>query len=156
MVTKMTALCSRYSYGRLAKSSISSSISYNNNHYNNQYHHRYQCNRNFGSPTTGPLGKGYDILGSDNDNGLRRTAVNSLGDKSFMINDVLIRQSVILLPTSYLLWNVRTFDEITIESLSLFPLIYPKLEAVFIGGYDIICSSSISILLLLLSKVGKI
>lgn len=86
------------------------------------------------SPSTGPLGKGYDILGDMNDGGPIRTAVNQLGDKSFMINDVLVRQSVILLPQSFMLWNVRTFDEISIESLALFPLIYPKLEAVFIGG----------------------
>ena len=119
-----------------SSSSSSSSLYYNNN--NNNQCYQYQCIRSFGSPTTGPLGKGYDILGSGNDidGGPRRTSVNSLGDKSFMINDVLIRQSVILLPTSYLLWNVRTFDEITIESLSLFPLIYPKLEAIFIGGND--------------------
>ena len=51
-----------------------------------------------------------------------------------MVNDVLVRQSVILLPLSFMLWNVRTFDDITIESLALFPLMYPKLEAVFIGG----------------------
>jgi len=135
----------------LPSSSSSSSSSSSRRYYSNYIKHGHHgqhgllspcpinsntTRRTFGaSPTTGPLGKGYDILAGDiNDGGPIRTAVNQLGDRSFMINDVLVRQSVILLPHSFMLWNARTFDDITIESLALFPLIYPKLEAVFIGG----------------------
>jgi NADH dehydrogenase [ubiquinone] 1 alpha subcomplex assembly factor 3 len=73
-----------------------------------------------------------DIFDAD----IRNTNLGAFGDRSFRVNDKLIRQSVILLPRSVLLWDVATPDEITIESLSIFELIYPTIEVLFIGtGY---------------------
>lgn len=76
------------------------------------------------------LGKGQDLIESDE----FRTQIRGFGDTSFMINDVLVRQSVLCLPHSFLLWeNVRSFEDITIESLSLFTIFYPTIEVLFIG-----------------------
>lgn len=62
-----------------------------------------------------------------------RPTVVGYGDQAFQINKILTRQSVLLLPNSFLLWNARTFDDITIESLSIFATIYPTLEILFVG-----------------------
>ena len=61
--------------------------------------------------------------------------VNSYGDKVFMVNDKLVGQSILLLPRSLYLWKPRTIDEITLESLSLFTLVYPTIEVLFIGWF---------------------
>lgn len=63
----------------------------------------------------------------------KRVIVNGYDDKCFRINDVVVNQSVILLPHSMFLWNVREAKDITIESLSIFPLIFPTIEILFVG-----------------------
>lgn len=77
-----------------------------------------------------------DILGPDalagNDEKERVTVVG-YGDHAFQINDTLVRQSVLLLPHSFLLWNAREFKDITIESLTLFTVLFPTLEVLLIG-----------------------
>lgn len=73
---------------------------------------------------------GPDILGERDE---KKTSVTGYGETCFQINGVIIQQSVLLLPNSYYLWNARTFQDITIESLLLFPIIHPTLEIVFVG-----------------------
>ena len=75
---------------------------------------------------------GFDILSSV-DPGETRVIVRGYGDHAFQINDVLVQQSVILLPKSFYLWNAKTFSDITIESLALFQVLYPTLEVLFVG-----------------------
>lgn len=64
---------------------------------------------------------------------LLKPKIISFGDHAFQVNDVVVRQSVILLPNNFLLWNARTFEDITIKSLSVFTSLYPTPEILFIG-----------------------
>jgi len=59
--------------------------------------------------------------------------VKGLGDSSFMINDVYVGQSVLLLPKSFFLWNAKKFEDVTVDSLTLFSMLYPTIEVLFIG-----------------------
>ena len=59
--------------------------------------------------------------------------ITAFGDKAFQVNDKFIRQSILLLPSSVYMWQVKDFDDITIESLSFFTLVYPTIEILFIG-----------------------
>lgn len=65
-----------------------------------------------------------------------RTFVRGYGDHAFQINDTLVRNSVILLPTSYFIWKALKFEDINEESLSIFPLLFPTIEMVLIGCGD--------------------
>mmetsp|Transcript_11392 Transcript_11392/g.11419 ORF Transcript_11392/g.11419 Transcript_11392/m.11419 type:complete len:164 (-) Transcript_11392:159-650(-) len=80
------------------------------------------------------LSKGFDIL-ADNDSD--RIFVTGYGDHSFQINDTLVRNSVILMPSSFLLWNCRDSSDITLEKLSIFPILIPTVEVLFIGCGDV-------------------
>ena len=62
-----------------------------------------------------------------------RTFVRGYGDHAFQVNETLVRNSIILLPTSYFIWKTIKFDEINEESLSIFPLLFPTIEMVLIG-----------------------
>ena len=79
--------------------------------------------------------KGMDILGPDAlaETAQPKTSILAYGDRSFQINDTLVRQSVILMPTKFLLWNARRFEDITVDSLSMFSVLSPTLEVLFIG-----------------------
>jgi uncharacterized protein len=81
------------------------------------------------------LGKGVSILDEDalDATGKRRIQLKAYGDKVFQVDEVLVRQSVILMPHSFLLWNARTFEDISIESLAIFPFLFPGLEMLIIG-----------------------
>jgi uncharacterized protein len=82
------------------------------------------------------LGKGLDLLDLDcydKITGKRRIQVKAFGETSFRLDEVLVKHSVLLLPHSFLLWNAKTFDDITQDSLEIFPLMFPTLEILFIG-----------------------
>ena len=79
---------------------------------------------------TSSFGKGVDIL--DNFDG-KRVSVKGYSETAFVINDVFVEQSVILLPYTMLLWKPRELKDITIESLSVFELVYPTIEVLFVG-----------------------
>lgn len=81
------------------------------------------------------FGKGVELLdeASLDGSGKRRVQLKAYGDKVFQVDEILVRQSVILLPHSFLLWNARTFDDISIESLSIFPFLFPGIEMLIIG-----------------------
>lgn len=75
------------------------------------------------------LGVGPDLIAVNPD----RTAIRSFGDQCFMVNNVLVNQSVLLFPNSFLAWSARTMADVTKESLEVFTLMYPTLEVLFIG-----------------------
>jgi uncharacterized protein len=63
----------------------------------------------------------------------QRTKVTGYGDQAFGINDVIVRNSVILLPKQYFIWNVYQFSDINIASLQVFALLVPTVEVLLIG-----------------------
>lgn len=65
--------------------------------------------------------KGFNIDNNDMFD-KNRVSVRGFGDTCFVVNDAMIEQSIILLPHNVLLWNVKKFEDITIDSLSIFPL----------------------------------
>ena len=82
------------------------------------------------------LGKGLDLLDLDcydKSTGKRRIQVKAFGETSFRLDETLVKHSVLLLPHSFLLWNAKTFDDITQESLEIFTFMFPTLEILFIG-----------------------
>lgn len=80
------------------------------------------------------LPKGFDVLGGGSDDDGLRTSIRAFGDQSFMVNNVMVRQSVMLFPYSFLSWNADRFEDITIESMLPLTLIQPTLEIVFVGS----------------------
>jgi NADH dehydrogenase [ubiquinone] 1 alpha subcomplex assembly factor 3 len=85
--------------------------------------------REFHSGASRYDGKMTDIIGNDE----FKTELRAFGDSAFLVNDTVVRQSVILLPNSFYLWNVKTFEDITIESLSMFPILHPTIEILLLG-----------------------
>jgi NADH dehydrogenase [ubiquinone] 1 alpha subcomplex assembly factor 3 len=77
--------------------------------------------------------KGFDLLGPEMVDNKQRSMIRAYGETSFLVNNVLVRQSVLLFPNSFLAWKPRKMEEITIESLEVFTLMYPTLEIIFIG-----------------------
>lgn len=51
----------------------------------------------------------------------------------FVINNVVVRKPVLLLPKTFLIWNTKSFEDIDVRSLSLFTFLYPTLEVLIIG-----------------------
>ena len=51
----------------------------------------------------------------------------------FDFGEVNARGSVVVFPTSYVLWSPRKFEDITIESLELVALAQPRIEILIIG-----------------------
>ena len=88
--------------------------------------------RSFGSD----LGKGISVMEEDffdKASGKRRIQVKAYGQTSFRLDETLVPHSVLLLPHSFFIWNAKTFEDINIESLALFPFVFPTLEILFIG-----------------------
>lgn len=50
-----------------------------------------------------------------------------------MINNIVVKKPVILLPKNFFIWNTKSFEDIDIKSLSLFTFLYPTLEVLIIG-----------------------
>lgn len=82
---------------------------------------------------SGRAPKGYDILGDTLEGEEMRSAIRAFGDRSFKVNNVVVRQSVLLFPHSFLAWNVHRIEDITIDSLAPFTLLYPTIDILFIG-----------------------
>ena len=59
--------------------------------------------------------------------------MRGFGPHTFQVNESEVHGSVILLPKTYFMWNARKFEDITLESLAIFPLIHPRLEILFVG-----------------------
>jgi NADH dehydrogenase [ubiquinone] 1 alpha subcomplex assembly factor 3 len=50
-----------------------------------------------------------------------------------VINNIVVKKPVLLLPQNFLIWNTLTFEEIDVKSLSLFTYLYPTLEILIVG-----------------------
>ena len=59
--------------------------------------------------------------------------IRGYGDTSFQLNEVQVNQSVLVFSKSFLLWNAKTFADVTAENLGVFALMHPTPEVVFIG-----------------------
>lgn len=85
----------------------------------------------------GGVGGGFeDILSHRTAEETQRPSIIAYGDQAFQVNNTLVRQSVILLPNSFLLWNARTFEDISVKTLSVFATLYPTPEILFVGCGD--------------------
>jgi len=60
-------------------------------------------------------------------------SILAFGDHCFQVNDILVRHSILLFKDHFLLWNANEFDDITIESLNIFTVLYPTIEILLIG-----------------------
>ena len=60
-------------------------------------------------------------------------SILAFGDHCFQVNDILVRQSILLFKDHFLLWNANEFDDITIDSLNIFTVLYPTIEILLIG-----------------------
>lgn len=76
-----------------------------------------------------------DILsvGAPREDDAPRLQVRGYGNHCFQVNETLVHGSVLLLPKTFFMWKVKSVEDITIESLSVFQFVYPRLEVLFIG-----------------------
>lgn len=51
----------------------------------------------------------------------------------FIINNLIVKKPVILLPNSFFIWNTNSFEEIDVKSLSIFTYLYPTPEIIIVG-----------------------
>ncbi len=72
-------------------------------------------------------------IGAKKEEGAPRLQVRGYGNDCFQVNETLVHGSVILLPTTFLMWKVNSVEDITIENLSIFQFVYPRLEVLFLG-----------------------
>jgi len=52
----------------------------------------------------------------------------------FVVNNVEVRSSIVLLPHTGYLWRPQTFAEVTPNAFTLFRLLRPKLDVLIVGG----------------------
>ena len=93
-------------------------------------------NRNRSFAKGSELGAGIDVVDVDcfdPKTGKRRLQVKAFGENCFKLDEVMVRQSVLLFPHSFLLWSAKSFEEINMETLMLFPFLFPAVEVLFIG-----------------------
>jgi len=78
-----------------------------------------------------------DILHSHNSDEKPRMSVRGYGEDCFQVNETHVHGSVVILPHSFFIWEAKTFEDITKESLSLFTMLHPTIEVLFIGCGDV-------------------
>ncbi|XP_033107901.1 NADH dehydrogenase [ubiquinone] 1 alpha subcomplex assembly factor 3-like [Anneissia japonica] len=59
--------------------------------------------------------------------------ITAYSQKGFTINEDLITGPVAILPKSLISWNIRNWEEVSKESLTLFYLLEPKIEILVLG-----------------------
>ena len=65
-----------------------------------------------------------------------KSIIGGYTENGFLVNNVEMEGSCLVLPRSSFLWAPRTFEEITPESLKIIPLIFPSLEILLLGSGD--------------------
>lgn len=87
-----------------------------------------------------PLQRKFGAFISSNDlshhpitQGETNLSITSIEDDSICVNNIYTRQSVIIFPKSFFLWNARTVQDINLSSLALIPVVFPTLEMLIIG-----------------------
>ncbi|EDW74788.1 uncharacterized protein Dwil_GK15710 [Drosophila willistoni] len=74
------------------------------------------------------------IFNTQTDLGLMITGYSQYGFR--LNNDMVLIGPITVFPRSVLSWNVNTFEDINEQSLSLFPILDPKLDVLIIGIGD--------------------
>ena len=76
-----------------------------------------------------------DILsvGTPREEDAPRLQVRGYGNHCFQVNETLVHGSVLLLPKTFFIWKATALEDISIESLSMFEFVYPRLEVLFVG-----------------------
>ncbi|KAH8253192.1 hypothetical protein KR032_004065 [Drosophila birchii] len=93
-------------------------------------------------PNCRPYSKAYDhdgktkvsIFNTETDLGLMITGYSQYGFR--LNNDMVLIGPISVFPRSVLSWNVNSFEDITEDSLSLFPTLEPKIDVLIIGIGD--------------------
>ena len=62
-----------------------------------------------------------------------RTEVQGYSDSFFLVNNVKVDSSVILLPHTWYCWNLHDVGQLSFEALKVFTLIKPRLEMLILG-----------------------
>jgi uncharacterized protein len=70
----------------------------------------------------------------DPDMATHRTTASGLSERGFFVNNTELNGSVLLLPRSFLMWSPKSYEELTVESLSILSLLVPKIEILVIGS----------------------
>jgi len=65
--------------------------------------------------------------------GVGKTQITSYTDTKIAISGVDYEGALAILPHTVLPWNVKTFDDITLESFSLAMILKPKREIILLG-----------------------
>ena len=78
-----------------------------------------------------------DILHSHNADEKPRMSVRGYGEECFQVNETHVHGSCIILPHSFFIWEAKTFEDITKESLGIFTMLHPTIEVLFIGCGDV-------------------
>ncbi|XP_017018669.1 NADH dehydrogenase [ubiquinone] 1 alpha subcomplex assembly factor 3 [Drosophila kikkawai] len=94
------------------------------------------------TPFCQPFSKAYDhdgktkvsIFNTETDLGLMITGYSQYGFR--LNNDMVLIGPISVFPRSVLSWNVNSFEDITEDSLSLFPTLEPKIDVLIIGIGD--------------------
>ncbi|KAH8309664.1 hypothetical protein KR059_012991 [Drosophila kikkawai] len=94
------------------------------------------------TPFCRPFSKAYDhdgktkvsIFNTETDLGLMITGYSQYGFR--LNNDMVLIGPISVFPRSVLSWNVNSFEDITEDSLSLFPTLEPKIDVLIIGIGD--------------------
>ncbi|GJQ10095.1 hypothetical protein GpartN1_g1886.t1 [Galdieria partita] len=71
------------------------------------------------------------LKGEANEN---RMKIDGYSGAYFIVNNVEVRSSILLLPHTGYLWRPQTFAEVTPHSFTLFRLLFPKLDVLIVGG----------------------
>ncbi|GJD11629.1 NADH dehydrogenase [ubiquinone] 1 alpha subcomplex assembly factor 3 [Galdieria sulphuraria] len=71
------------------------------------------------------------LIGETNGN---RMKLDGYSGAYFVVNNVEVRSSILLLPHTGYLWRPQTFAEVTPNSFTLFRLLVPKLDILIVGG----------------------
>ncbi|XP_030246634.1 NADH dehydrogenase [ubiquinone] 1 alpha subcomplex assembly factor 3 [Drosophila navojoa] len=74
------------------------------------------------------------IFNTETDMGLMITSYSQYGFR--LNNNMVLIGPITVFPRSVLSWNVNSFEDITEESLSLFPTLEPKIDVLIIGIGD--------------------
>jgi len=72
--------------------------------------------------------------GSEEEISQYKTMLGGCTRTGFLVNDTELKGSVLALPRSTLLWRASRFEDVSVESLALLPLIEPRIEILLIGS----------------------
>eukprot|EP00617_Octactis_speculum_P012875 CAMPEP_0185779442 /NCGR_PEP_ID=MMETSP1174-20130828/95831_1 /TAXON_ID=35687 /ORGANISM="Dictyocha speculum, Strain CCMP1381" /LENGTH=119 /DNA_ID=CAMNT_0028468607 /DNA_START=163 /DNA_END=522 /DNA_ORIENTATION=- len=61
------------------------------------------------------------------------TLIEGYNEKGFIVNDQILKGSVVCFSRLSLLWTPRKFEDIDVTSLCLLPLIQPSIEMLVLG-----------------------